>query len=211
MAGITDLFQNRRIGPVWSAGLVVFAVLGAPLLASCSSSSSAVLSNEQSAYVARFLSGSGNYTRIVFHDRTMRATPTSFYYSPTIAADRMLAEYVRSRVREDVSVEIARDVPPAIDIATYPPGSSPPARLYHNGIVYIEIIAQRWRHLDGTQISEVIPAVHVYGNAAVIKGPILLTEPAPGDVPCQSYCRSAQQTFDAVRGRIDLILRNVAK
>jgi hypothetical protein len=209
MPGFTAHFQNRGIALVAAVVLLVAGILGVSLLASRSSSPSIILSRQQRAYVGRFLPGSGNYTRIVFHDRTLRATPATFYYSPTIVADRMLAEYVRSRVREDVSVEIARDVPPAVNVATPSHLEAPVAAVFHGGVVYIEILSQRWRHLGGTQISEVIPAVYVYGDPAVVRGPVLLTEAAPGDVPCQSYCRSAEQTFNAVRGRIDLILRNV--
>jgi hypothetical protein len=171
------------------------------------------MTREQEDYVRRFLNGTGIYARIYVQDRLLdRTSGTVLQYSPDVGADRILIEYVRNRIRDNVGFSAIQSVPPATEGIPSGPGHEGILRQYPSGVVYISIANERWRHIPGTQISEVVPGVAISGDpASTGVHHAFLTESAPGDVPCRPYCRTAEETFAAVRGRIDLILRNVSR
>jgi hypothetical protein len=76
------------------------------------------------------------------------------------------------------------------------------------GVAYIAIHYLLGPRIAGTPDYEQLPLISFYGDPFSTGRATTLREYAPGDVPCRPYCRTGEEIFNAVKGSIDLILRN---
>lgn len=164
-------------------------------------------------YVRKYLPGTGRYTSVTVGNRLL-APNAEIVLSvvPPAGADALLSDYVRSGLLPHVAFA---EVPFAPNPAPgYPSDTDeePLLREYPPGVLYLFIAEKARRSIAGTHIQETIPALAVSGDPISLGvHHALLDAPAPGDVPCSPACRTAEQAFAAVLGRVNLVLRNVLR
>jgi hypothetical protein len=167
---------------------------------------------EQEGYVRRHLRGTGRYSRIIVQDQSVRVPTFETYETPRTDGEHLLATYIRDWVRADVPVEAVRDAPQAEEEMGDPVPSAPPRRarlrVFPIGVAIIALAYEHGPRIPGTANHWPHPYVRFYGDPASTGGFVTLKEYAPGDIPCRPYCRTGEQIFNSVKGRIDLILRN---
>lgn len=168
------------------------------------------LTSEEQAYVRRYLAGVGKLRRVVIEDRLLRyadATPI-LRDSPTLAVDGLAARYLAESVPPGFSVERTRHIPPPYR-GTPVEGRRGEAVAFPPDAAFLKIFDVKWRRRSDTNIVESIPAIAFYGGRAAVPAHYVeLLEPAPGDIPCQEYCRTAEEALLAIRGRLRLIARD---
>jgi hypothetical protein len=198
-------------------------VLAALSLASCAESKPAreventmtttAPDQEAEAYVRTYLNGTGTFHHLVMADRLLGRADTrrTLEGAPTLAVDRLAGDYVASRLSPGVQLERKRSLPPPHE--GYPAGGTLGGQVqFPSGTVYLVIFNAKLKRRANSDIVDLVPAVALYGDAKAIGAhAVQLTVPAPGDKPCPEYCTSAEQAFDSIRGRLDLIIRKVAK
>lgn len=171
------------------------------------------MTSEQDAYVRQFLNGTGLYSRLIVQDRSI---PSPFFpaeVSPRTDADRLLLAYIRESVRPEVAVEAVRDAPPAVDMG-YPGNSSyvPEKIKFPAGLGIVALNYRLGPRISGTPDSEWHPFIAFYGDPVCTGGGrVRLSEPAPGDLLLPPRRPTGEEIFASVRGRLDLILRNVLR
>lgn len=163
-------------------------------------------------YARRFLPGPGLYTSVIVQDWTLRDPSGEMVRAlPSRRADTLVADYIRKSIRPSVDFVLTAEIPPPTVGTPARPGREGRPVAAKKGVVHISLV-----HLvrpdggDGTAGS--VPQVGIWGDSDQIGAHhLLLDRPAPGDVPCHPYCRTAEEAFAAVKGRIDIIIRNIRK
>jgi hypothetical protein len=164
-------------------------------------------------YVAKHLGGTGQYTSVTVGNRLLGSNAALVLNAlPSAGADALLSQYVRTRLLPHVTFAEVCSVPSPTPGYPADNGEKPLLRKYPPGVLYLFIGEKMRRAIPGSRVHESIPALAAAGDPVTL-GPhhVLLDEPAPGDVPCSPACRTAEQAFASVRGRVDLVLRYVLR
>lgn len=206
----------RRYVPL--LGLVVLTVTGLPSCAESKSSNEAETKSmattpDEKAYVRQYLNGTGVFHRLVVQDRLLRLSDprSALEGAPSLGVDRLAGDYLTSKLSTGVVIERLKNLPPPT--VGYPrEGTAGGPVTFPPGTVYVLIFHHGFKRRVGAKVVDTIPAVAIYGDAAAIGAHFVeLTMPAPGDRPCPGYCSTAEEAFQSIRGRLDLIIRNVGK
>lgn len=161
-------------------------------------------------YASLFVPGPGVYTSVIVQDWTLRDISGELVRAvPSRGADTLVADYIRRSIRPSVNfLRTAEIPPPTIGIPARPgsEGRPVPAK---KGVIHIEIV-HLLRRDEGGGPAGSVPQVGIWGDPDQVGvHHVLLDRPAPGDIPCPGHCRTADQAFAAVKGRIDIIIRNI--
>jgi hypothetical protein len=167
-------------------------------------------SSEEEAYVRPHLVGTGTFKTLIVEDRLLRfSDPTPVLRdSPTVAVDGLATQNLLKNLRPNIRIERTRNMTPPYYGTPVEGQRGTPTQLPAD-TAYTKIFDREWRRRSDNNIVESIPAVAFYGGRNAVPAHYLeLLEPAPGDVSCRDYCRTAEEALRSIQGRLRLVIRN---